>query len=68
YLSRTDSRLAELMKQVDRSSESRRYKLPLGINLYLYLGWFRTVAPRTGRAVKQYESTGLLRKASDPNN
>ncbi|MCB7476445.1 MULTISPECIES: hypothetical protein [Lactobacillaceae] len=56
------------MKQVDRSSESRRYKLPLGINLYLYLGWFRTVAPRTGRAVKQYESTGLLRKASDPNN
>ncbi|CAL7060567.1 protein of unknown function (plasmid) [Lactiplantibacillus plantarum] len=26
------------MKQVDRSSESRRYKLPLGINLYLYLG------------------------------
>uniref|UniRef100_UPI000534D351 hypothetical protein n=1 Tax=Lactiplantibacillus paraplantarum TaxID=60520 RepID=UPI000534D351 len=26
-------------KQVDRSSESRRYKLPLGTNLYLYWFW-----------------------------
>lgn len=55
------------MKQVDRSSESRRYKLPLGINLYLYLGWFRTYAPRTGRVVKRCESTELPTKVDDPN-